>query len=61
LAWDCRQIAIGVLSAVAKAAGVRFGRPRKLNVEQRTLALRLLDEGKQPRKIAKPFRVRVTW
>lgn len=47
----------GVGRALAKANGVHFGRPRKLNAEQRTLALRLLDEGKQAGKIAKTFRV----
>lgn len=41
----------------AKAHGVRFGRPRKLNAEQRALALRLFQEGKPVSEIAKTFGV----
>jgi DNA invertase Pin-like site-specific DNA recombinase len=47
----------GVGRAAAKAHGVRFGRPRKLNAEQRALALRLFHEGKSVGEIAKTFRV----
>jgi DNA invertase Pin-like site-specific DNA recombinase len=47
----------GAGRAAAKAKGVRFGRPRKLNTEQRALALRLLREGKSVGEIAKTFRV----
>jgi hypothetical protein len=42
---------------IAKAKGVRFGRPRKLNTEQRALALRLLREGRSAGEVAKTFRV----
>lgn len=41
----------------AKARGVRFGRPPKLNTEQRTLALRLLQEGQSVNDVAKTFKV----
>lgn len=47
-------------SAGRKAAltrGVRFGRPKKINDEQRVLALRLLQEGKSTSEIAKTFNV----
>jgi DNA invertase Pin-like site-specific DNA recombinase len=37
--------------------GVQFGRPKKINHEQRTLALRLLDEGKSIHEIAQTFKV----
>jgi len=43
----------------AQTRGVRFGRPPKLNVEQSKLALRLIDEGKAVREIAKTFNVHV--
>ena len=42
---------------IAKANGVGFGRPRKLNTEQRALALRLLREGRSAGEVAKTFRV----
>jgi DNA invertase Pin-like site-specific DNA recombinase len=42
---------------VAKQRGVRFGRPQKLNAEQCTLALRLLDEGESVNEVAKSFKV----
>lgn len=42
---------------VARAHGVRFGRPRKLNAEQLGLAQRLLDEGKPARQVAGTFKV----
>jgi DNA invertase Pin-like site-specific DNA recombinase len=41
----------------AKSRGVRFGRPPKLNAEQRMLALRLLKEGKSVREVASTFEV----
>ncbi len=41
----------------AKERGVQFGRPQKLNHEQRLLALRLLQEGKSISEIAKTFKV----
>ena len=47
----------GVGRIAAKARGVRFGRPPKLNIEQRTLALRLLQEGKSVNEVAKTFKV----
>jgi DNA invertase Pin-like site-specific DNA recombinase len=47
----------GIGRVAAKANGVRFGRPKKLNAEQRALALRLLREGKPVGEIAKTFRV----
>ena len=47
----------GVGRVAAKARGVRFGRPLKLNVEQRTLALRLLREGSSANEVAKTFKV----
>ena len=37
--------------------GVRFGRPKKMNDEQKTLAHRLLQEGKSIKEIAKTFNV----
>lgn len=48
----------GRLAAVSR--GVRFGRPNKMNNEQRTLAQRLVDEGKSIREIAKTFNVHNT-
>ncbi len=41
----------------AKARGVRFGRPAKLNAEQRQLAGRLLAEGKSVGEVARTFGV----
>jgi DNA invertase Pin-like site-specific DNA recombinase len=41
----------------AQKRGVRFGRPSKLNPEQRILAQRLLKEGKEIRDVAKTFNV----
>jgi Resolvase, N terminal domain len=38
----------GAGRVIAKANGMRFGRPRKLNTEHRALALRLLREGRPP-------------
>jgi len=41
----------------ALTRGVRFGRPKKMNDEQRTLALRLVQEDKSISEIAKTFKV----
>ena len=41
----------------AKARGVRFGRPRKFNAEQQSLALRLIEEGKSVGEVARTFGV----
>ena len=41
----------------AMKRGVRFGRPQKLSAEKQRLALRLVDEGKSIREIAKTFDV----
>lgn len=49
----------GAGRAEAKKRGVRFGRPKKLNIEQRTLALRLLAEGKSIREVATTFDVHI--
>lgn len=46
--------------SAAKQRGVRFGRPQKLNDEQRQLALRLLQEGKSISEVARTFRVHGT-
>jgi DNA invertase Pin-like site-specific DNA recombinase len=45
---------------VAKRRGVRFGRPKKLNVEQRDLAVRLRAEGKSVKEVAHIFGVHVS-
>jgi DNA invertase Pin-like site-specific DNA recombinase len=45
---------------VAKRRGVRFGRPKKLNVEQRDLAIRLRAEGKSVKEVAHIFGVHVS-
>lgn len=37
--------------------GVRFGRPKKMNEEQRELAKRLLKEGKSVREVARTFSI----
>jgi len=50
----------GVGRAEAKKRGVRFGRPKKLNPDQRSLALRLLAEGKSIRETASAFNVHVS-
>jgi DNA invertase Pin-like site-specific DNA recombinase len=49
----------GAGRVIANANGVRFGRPRKLNTEQRALALRLLimREDRSAGEVAKTFRV----
>ena len=44
----------------AKQRGVRFGRPNKINDEQKSLTLRLLQEGKSVSEIAKTFNVHST-
>jgi DNA invertase Pin-like site-specific DNA recombinase len=41
----------------AKKRGVRFGRPEKMNEEQKSLAKRLLQEDKSVSEIAKTFNV----
>ena len=47
----------GAGRADAKKRGVRFGRPKKLNADQRDLAQRLLKEGKSVREVARSFSV----
>jgi DNA invertase Pin-like site-specific DNA recombinase len=42
---------------VAKRRGVRFGRPKKMNVEQRDLAVRLWAEGRSVKEVANIFGV----
>lgn len=41
----------------AKLRGVQFGRPKKMNAEQKSLARRLLEEDKSVGEIAKTFNV----
>jgi DNA invertase Pin-like site-specific DNA recombinase len=41
----------------AKARGVRFGRPPKLNGDQLSLAQRLIEEGRSVPEVAKLFQV----
>ena len=41
----------------AKQRGIRFGRPKKMNEEQKLLARRLLEENKSVSEIAKTFNV----
>jgi DNA invertase Pin-like site-specific DNA recombinase len=58
-----RELILERTSAGRKAAlirGVRFGRPQKMNDEQRSLALRLLNEGNSISEIAKTFNVHKT-
>jgi DNA invertase Pin-like site-specific DNA recombinase len=47
----------GAGRADAKKRGVRFGRPRKMNIEQQDLAKRLLKEGKSVSEVARTFSV----
>ena len=47
----------GAGRADAKRRGVRFGRPKKLNNEQRKLAKRLIKEGKSISEVARTFSV----
>ena len=47
----------GAGRAAAKQRGVRFGRPEKMNKEQKSLAKRLLQEDKSVSEIAKTFNV----
>jgi DNA invertase Pin-like site-specific DNA recombinase len=47
----------GAGRADARRRGVRFGRPKKMNTEQRDLAQRLLKEGKSVRDVASTFSV----
>jgi DNA invertase Pin-like site-specific DNA recombinase len=44
----------------AKKRGVRFGRPGKMNQEQKNLAQRLVAEGKSVSEVARTFRVHPT-
>ena len=41
----------------ARKRGVRFGRPLKMNLDQKKLAARLLAEGKSVRDVARTFSV----
>lgn len=43
--------------SAAKQRGIRFGRPKKMNEEQKLLAKRLLEENKSVSEIAKTFNV----
>lgn len=43
--------------SLAQQRGVRFGRPKKMNEEQKALAQRLLQEGTSVAEIAKTFNV----
>ena len=45
---------------VAQRKGIRFGRPQKLNEDQRQLAVRLLKEGKSVGEVARMFKVHGT-
>jgi DNA invertase Pin-like site-specific DNA recombinase len=47
----------GAGRADAHKRGVQFGRPKKMNEEQRKLAQRLLKEGKSVREVAQTFSV----
>jgi DNA invertase Pin-like site-specific DNA recombinase len=47
----------GVGRAEAQKRGVRFGRPKKMNEEQRNLANRLIKEGKSVSEVARTFSV----
>ena len=47
----------GAGRADAHKRGVRFGRPKKMNEDQRKLAQRLLKEGKSVREVARTFSV----
>lgn len=53
----CERTRIGRESA--KRRGVRFGRPPKINEERKQLAIRLLQEGKSTKQVAKTFDVHV--
>ncbi|KTD50973.1 recombinase family protein [Legionella quateirensis] len=47
----------GAGRAAAKKRGVQFGRPEKMNAEQKSLAKRLLQEDKSVSEVAKSFNV----
>jgi DNA invertase Pin-like site-specific DNA recombinase len=47
----------GAGRADAKKRGVRFGRPQKMNQEQKKLAQRLIKEGKSVSEVARTFSV----
>jgi len=44
----------------AKTRGVKFGRPKKLSLEQRELALQLIEQGRSVQEVAKTFGVERT-
>ena len=44
----------------AQKRGVKFGRPVKLNSDQRQIALQLLEEGKSPKQVASTFGIHPT-
>lgn len=43
--------------AAAKSKGVKFGRPEKLRADQKQLMLRLIEQGKSVRDVARAFNV----
>src|ERR1700733_4249410 len=47
----------GAGRADAKKRGVRFGRPKKMNEDQRNLACRLIKEGKSVSEVARTFSI----
>jgi DNA invertase Pin-like site-specific DNA recombinase len=47
----------GAGRADAQKRGVRFGRPKKMNEQQRVLATRLIKEGKSVSEVARTFSV----
>jgi DNA invertase Pin-like site-specific DNA recombinase len=47
----------GAGRADAQKRGVRFGRPKKMNIEQQDLARRLLKEGKSVSEVARTFSI----
>lgn len=49
------EMTVGRADALKR--GVRFGRPKKMNEDQRKLAARLLREGKSVREVARTFSV----
>ena len=52
-----RGVEVRSTRAAAKKRGVRFGRPEKMNEEQKLLAKRLLQEDKSVNEVAKIFNV----
>lgn len=57
LARSTRNLLEIVGRIAAKQWGVQFGRPQKMNEEQKLLAKRLLEENKSVNEIAKTFNV----